>query len=148
MENLIPLLILVVSGIISLFASSRKQKSNKQGSDSFQEDKTPRGDQEIGQSFFPDQEEQEKQPVEEQQESFGEQTVEQKKQQITEKDASPSDSRSQSEEEKPQVEHLSKPRHAKAKKRSGEKTSIQAIKENFDVKEAIIYSEIINRKHF
>ena len=148
MEELIPLLILVVSGIISLFASARKQKSNKQGSGSFQEDKTPGGEQEIGQSFFPDQEEAEEQPVEEQQESFGEQTVEQKKQQLTEKYASLSDSRSQPEEKKPQVEHLSKPRRGKAKKRSGEKSSIQAIKEKFDVEEAIIYSEIINRKHF
>jgi len=147
MEDLIPLLIIVVSGIISLFASARKQKRNNQTTGTFEEKDTNTGDQEIGQSFFRNEEEE--QPANGQEEEpRREETLAERKQRLHEESEAPSIPGQQPREQKPMVEELSKPQSARIKKRPGEKSSIEAIKEKFDVEEAIIYSEIINRKYF
>lgn len=153
MENLIPLLIIVASGIISLVASARKQKRNNQTAKSLHEEDTPTGDQEIGQSFFQNKEAEEQQPYGQEEEppgedSPGEETVKERKQRILEESEAPADSEQQPGGEKPRIEELSKPRRARAKKQPGKKSGIEDIKEKFDVKKAIIYSEIINRKYF
>jgi len=148
MEDLIPLLIIVASGIISLVASTRKKKRNNQTAPSLNEEDTPTGEQETGQSFFRSEEAEEQEPYGQEEETPGEETVKERKQRILEAPEASADSGPQPGGEKPRVEELSKTRRGRAKKRPAKKRSIEAIKEKFDVKEAIIYSEIINRKYF
>ncbi|MBS3806685.1 MAG: hypothetical protein KGY60_04210 [Bacteroidales bacterium] len=148
MEGLIPLLIIVASGVISLVASARKQKRNNQTAPSLNEEDSPTGEQEIGQSFFQSEEAGEQEPNGQEEKAPGEETVEERKQRILEASEASADSGQQPGGEKPRVEKLSKTRRGRAKKRPAKKSSIEAIKEKFDVKEAIIYSEIINRKYF
>lgn len=157
MEDFIPFLIIVASGIISLFASAKKKKHNNKNAGAFELDDSST-QQDYGESFFQDEafqgeelqgegpqaeEMNKKEPTEAE-------TLEEKKQQILKSKHAP-DPTKQKERGRDEKREVKQPRHARAvkgKKKVPGKTGIERIKEKFDVKEAIIYSEIINRKYF
>ncbi|GEM_PF-5670802 len=186
MENLIPLFFVIITAIISLFATARKQQSgqqkdrstqetegqrdewqshehqngekfserqpssrtaqnNNQGTGSFQQ-QAPQG---YRQAPSPQKPEQEIGATPKRmEEPFAEPSLEEKKQQISEKTVSFTKDQ-QEQDEAPSREKKSKPkRTTKTRKRTRQKSKLQTIREDFDVEEAIIYSEIIQRKYF
>ena len=129
MEDLIPFLIIVISGIISFIASGRKDKSKKTAEETFEFNNESIENEEDFQN------QQQSEDQEEYSRFFGE-TVEERKQALTE------------EEEEPAEKPTQKPPASATNQQQRDTTNIETISDRFDVEEAIIYSEIINRKHF
>jgi outer membrane biosynthesis protein TonB len=140
MEELIPLLIIIASGIISFFASARKQKGNKQAEETFEFNDDPAQYEES------DQNQQETEDEQRYSRFFGE-TVEERKLELTEEEEEPAEEKHKQVQEKREPQKQ-KPKVAAPKQKQREKTKIETIRDRFDVEEAIIYSEIINRKYF
>ena len=140
MEDLIPFLIIVISGIISFFASARKDKSKKQAEETFEFNNESTEYEEGLQN------QQQSEDEEKYSRFFGE-TVEERKQVLTQEEDEPAEKQSQKIEERRETKKQ-KPTASATKQKQREKTKIETIRDRFDVEEAIIYSEIINRKHF
>jgi hypothetical protein len=200
MEELIPLLIIVASGIISFFSSSRKQKGNKKRAESFNVESTAGGEtttpsQRASEGYSNErplrqaaQESNDRSwydEVENQQESGqsgregsrysrdGDQsgasrtqaweddeyhfpegdTVEEKKQAVIRKHRESSENGDEKEEEKaggkekPPAKKAPGQGYKKRKRKTPGRSKIDAIREDFDLEEAIIYSEILHRKY-
>lgn len=202
MEELIPLLIIVASGIISFFSSSRKQKGNKKRGTSFNVESTAGGEttgssqrasegysnesplRETAQesddrSWYGEEENQQEsgqtlrererdrysrdsdqtgasrtQAWEDDEYHFPEgDTVEEKKQAVIRKHQDSPENGDEKEEEKPGPEEKPPAKKApgqgykKKKRKTPGRSKIDAIREDFDVEEGIIYSEILRRKY-
>lgn len=200
MEELIPLLIIVASGIISLFSSSRKQKGNKKRAASFNVESTGGGEATVpsqgdsggygderpareaaqesdDRSWYDEvKNQQESRQRERERDRYSRDsdqpgasrtqvweddeyrfpegdTVEEKKQAVIRKHEESPENHDGKEEEKPGREEKPAAKkapgegHKKKKRKTPGRSRIDAIREDFDVEEGIIYSEILRRKY-
>ena len=158
MEDIIGFLILIVTFIISVIASTKKQSGkNKTGEQPLENTSTePSGDErETESSRLQSSGEDGAQMDSWDEVTDFEETTEESKEEAEERpgrEVTPAD-----EKQGERRESTIKAEHAetsplketsKRKKRKQKKSKIQEIKEKFDIEEGIIYSEIINRKYF
>ena len=156
MEDVIGFLILLVTLIISVVASVKKQSGqNKTTEQSFENTlKESSGEGQVLESSVSQTKDEAPASWEELM-GYDEETGESEKadaEEIEEKEEMPS--REEEYRAEPTVKGGDaektpyKETHRTKKRRTGRKSKIQEIKERFDVEEGIIYSEILNRKYF
>ena len=144
MEALIPLLIILITGIVSFFASAKKQKDNNDASQSFAADDETDSSDAWQEAFSRGRE-----PATDRDQRFPGETIAERKEALTEKEEDTEGEEAGVADEKAIEQQPAEKKPAgKPRKKPVKNDKIEAIKARFDVEEAIIYSEIINRKHF